>query len=73
MSQSWPQSVHGVSIRIVSLVLLLMPNGQIHPRTTYAANSATKPEERHVVFGSALGTLDSHVADLPIRLLGINL
>ena len=40
MSQSWPQSVHGVSIRIVSLVLLLMPNGQIHPRTTHAANSA---------------------------------
>ena len=53
------------------LACLLMPNGQIDPRTAVAANPAAKREEGHVELCAALGTFDGHVADLPACLSGI--
>ena len=54
------------------LVCLLMPNRQIDPGTSVAANPAAKREEGHVILCSALWTCDSHVADPPDLSAGID-
>jgi hypothetical protein len=49
-----------------------MPNGQIDPRTTVAAQPAAKREQGHIVLRSAPWTFDSHVQPYCTYLPGID-